>query len=148
MARALAARDFGCSLASAEQLWYDTERWPAFIDGCERVLRVDGPWPEAGAELEWESTPAGRGRVVERVLSRVPGEGQELASADSRLTGTQRVTFELLDDGVGVQLELDYRLSGSPLRAALLDALFVRRALTDSLQRTLERFGRELDVTR
>jgi len=54
------------------------------------------------------------------------------------------VAFVALDDGTEVTLSLDYRLkSGGPLRA-VVDVLFIRRALGDSLRRTLVRFSREL----
>lgn len=139
------SRDFLASPADAEELWYDTDRWPAFIDGCARIVSVQGPWPRAGAEVTWESTPAGRGRVVERVERYEPGVGQSTHVRDAASAGTQRVAFEALHGGVGVQLELDYELqSSSRLLRPLLDVLFVRRAQTESLVRTLERFGHEL----
>jgi hypothetical protein len=70
--------------------------------------------------------------------------GQTLAVEDERLRGTQQVTFEPLSDGVAVTLSLDYQLkSGGPL-APLTDLFFIRRALRDSLKRTLLRFAREL----
>src|SRR5438270_1315246 len=97
-------------LPAAEALWYDTTRWPAFIDGCDRVVAVDGPWPDVGAEVRWESTPAGRGTVLERVVSFEAGAGQAVSVVDTRLSGTQRVDFEgLAAGGTGVALELDYR---------------------------------------
>jgi hypothetical protein len=130
--------------AVAEQLWYDLERWPAFVDGFARVVRVEGDWPRPGALLEWESTPAGRGRVIERVLEHAPGSGQALEVTDTRLRGTQRISFDPSERGVVVALELDYRLrSGGPL-ALPLDLLFVRSAIRDSLERTVRRFGHEL----
>jgi uncharacterized membrane protein len=82
--------------------------------------------------------------VREQVVAQQPGVGQTVAFADERMEGTQRVAFEQLEGGVGVALELDYRLTGVRFAAALLDALFIRRAIRDSLRRTLERFGREL----
>jgi hypothetical protein len=131
--------------AAAEALWYDTDRWPAFVDGCARVVAVEGQWPEPGAEVRWESTPAGRGDVVERVVAYEPGAGQELQVEDARLAGTQRIGFSPLEDGgSAVTLELAYRLKGAGLTGALVDVLFVRRAITDSLHRTLVRFAGEL----
>jgi hypothetical protein len=42
-----------------------------------------------------------------------------------------------------VGLELEYELTKSGPLAALTDVLFIRRALTDALRRTLRRFGVE-----
>lgn len=144
MALVRASADFICAPVAAEALWYDTDLWPSFIDGCARIVRVDAAWPQAGAEVVWESTPAGRGRVLERVERYEPALGQTSQVSDDASRGVQRVAFEALDGGVGLQLEFDYQLESSPLLRPLLDALFVRRAQTASLERTLERFGREL----
>jgi hypothetical protein len=130
-----------------EALWYDTSRWPSFVDGFARVVKVDGGWPQAGGRLVWESTPAGRGRVVERVIEHEPGRGQTAEVEDPKLRGTQRVEFEALADGTAVALMLDYELKepASPLRP-VVDLLFIRRALRDALRRTLGRFSRELEA--
>jgi len=131
-------------LAAVERGWYDLDAWPLFVDGFARVAAVAGPWPEAGATLTWDSVPRGRGRVVERVVAYEPGAGQESAVQDDQLRGTQRVAFEPLGDETRVALTLDYRLAaGGPLRVPL-DLLFVRRALVESLERTLARFEHEL----
>jgi hypothetical protein len=82
--------------------------------------------------------------VVERVVFQEPGVGQELEVEDERLEGRQRVDFEALEGGVGVTLSLDYRLKQGGPWAAAVNLLFVRRALGESLTRTLTRFGREL----
>jgi hypothetical protein len=132
--------------ALAEEVWYDPRRWPAFIEGFARIVRLTEDWPAVGAELEWESTPAGRGRVRERVIAYQPGSGQSVAVSDSRMSGTQSVAFEPLGDGVAVTFELDYKLRGPALMNLPLDLLFVRRAVRDSLRRTLQRFGHELDA--
>jgi hypothetical protein len=49
-----------------------------------------------------------------------------------------------------VSLTLEYRLKERSPITPLLDLVFIRRALRDSLQRTLERFGHErrAEVTR
>lgn len=144
MAKVSAVQDVRGPKGAAERLWYDTSRWPSFIDGFARVVKQEGPWPEAGSRVVWDSTPAGRGRVVERVVEHEPGEGQQVEVEDPRLRGTQRVRFEALEDGVAVGLELEYELKqGGPL-SPLVDLLFIRRAVRDSLWRTLLRFGREV----
>jgi len=132
------------TVSEAERLWYDQSRWPSFIDGFAAVVKTEGDWPQAPSTLVWDSRPEGRGRVVERVTGYEMRSGQTLQVEDEKLTGVQSVAFVALDDGTEVTLSLDYRLkSGGPLRA-VVDVLFIRRALGDSLRRTLVRFSREL----
>jgi hypothetical protein len=138
------SRDFRGPPAAAERLWYDPVRWASWVDGFGHVVRIEGEWPAAGAVVVWESPPRGRGRVVERVVSHEPGAGQELEVEDERLLGRQRVDFEALEGGVAVALSLDYRLKRGGPGAVVIDLLFIRRALAESLSRTLERFGHEL----
>jgi hypothetical protein len=147
VARIGAEIDVSAALPAVEALWYDTNRWPSFVDGFARVVKVEGGWPHEGGRLVWESTPRGRGRVVERVTGHEPGGGQTAAVEDPKLRGLQRVRFEALTDGTAVALELEYDLKepDNPLRP-LVDLLFIRRALRDALRRTLVRFGRELDA--
>ena len=139
--------DVIASVSVVEKLWYDTSRWPSFVDGFASVVKVEDPWPEEGGRLVWQSTAAGRGRVLERVTSYEPGFGQTVAVEDPKLRGTQRVEFEPLADGTAIALSLDYELKepDTPIRP-LLDLLFIRRALRDALRRTLVRFGRELQA--
>ena len=131
--------------ALAESVWYDTARWPSFIDGLAHVVDVGEQWPEVGAAVHWQSHPAGRGEVVETVVGYEAGARQTVAVVDIQLTGRQSVSFEPTGEGETlVTLALDYRLSGGgPLRG-VTDVLFVRRALTDSLRRTLAAFQREV----
>jgi len=146
MGRARAAIEVAGGVEDAEALWYDLQRWPTFIDGFGHVVRRDDGWPATGATLVWDSTPAGRGRVVERVTAQVAGQGQTAEVEDPRLAGTQVVAFTALEDGVGVTLSLDYRLKqGIPVLRTLIDALFIGRAMRDALRRTLVRFARELE---
>lgn len=146
MARVAAVHDVAGPLGAAERLWYDTERWPSFIDGFAHLVKLEGDWPAAGSRVLWDSTPAGRGRVVERVVDHRPGEGQALQVEDASLRGTQRVRFEQLQDGTAVGLELDYELKQRGPVRALVDLLFIRRAVRDSLRRTLASFSRELSA--
>jgi hypothetical protein len=144
MRRASAESTFAASIDEAEALWYDTERWPGWIDGLRRVASLDGDWPRAGARVIWESTPAGRGRVVERVTSYQPRDGQTLEVQDDSLRGRQQVAFRELAGGVLVELALEYELKARSLLTPLVDLFFIRRAITASLRSTLERFGAEL----
>jgi hypothetical protein len=132
------------TVPAAERLWYDLSRWPAFVDGFGHLAKEEGDWPRAGARVVWDSRPGGRGRVVERVVEHREGEGQRVAVEDERMSGEQSVTFAEEGDDVTVALALEYQLKvGGPLQR-VVDRLFVRRALGDSLRRTLARFSVEL----
>jgi polyketide cyclase/dehydrase/lipid transport protein len=127
-------------------LWWDTARWPSFVEGFSHVRKREEPWPEAGGRLVWDARPeSDRGRVIEHVLRR-DAAGAEVAMEDARLQGTQRVAFTPARDGTLVALELEYTLKGSA--AAIVDLAYVRRRLTRGLERTLERLGREVDMER
>ena len=127
-------------VVDAEELWYDPHRWAAWIDGFGHVAKLEGEWPQIGARLLWDSRPQGRGRVLERVVAYEPRRGQSLEVEDEKLTGVQTVAFEPENDEVRVSLTLEYSLKEGN---RLLDLLFVRRALRDSLNRTLTRFSHE-----
>jgi hypothetical protein len=129
--------------SDAEELWYDPQRWPAWVDGFGHVVKLQGEWPEVGARAVWESRPGGRGRVVERVTAYEARTGQTLAVEDEQLRGTQRVAFEPGADEVEVALELEYELKGANVFTPITDALFIRRALRESLTRSLLQFARE-----
>jgi len=128
----------------ARMLWYDRTRWPSFIDGFAAVAKTEGDWPQAPSTLVWDSRPGGRGRVVERVTDYEVRSGQTARVEDEKLTGIQSVAFVPLDDGTEMTLSLDYRLKSRNPVGAVVDVLFIRRALGDSLRRTLLRFSREL----
>jgi hypothetical protein len=129
--------------SEAEGLWYDPQRWPAWVDGFGHSVKLEGEWPAAGARSVWDSKPGGRGRVVERVTEYEARTGQTLAVEDEKLRGTQRVSFEPGPDGVEVALELEYELKQRTPLTPVTDLLFIRRALRDSLKRSLLRFARE-----
>jgi Polyketide cyclase / dehydrase and lipid transport len=130
--------------SEASRLWTDLRRWPSFVQGFARVKEVSPEWPEVGAKLVWESTPAGRGRVTEKV---VESEAERFATEvyDESLNGTQAATFEAGEEGTRVEVRLAYELSQSGPARALADWLFIRRALRDSLRRTLQRFAVEAE---
>jgi hypothetical protein len=134
----------------AEALWIDVARWPTFIEGFAHAIEKDEIWPAEGSKLVWESSPGGRGRVNERVMSRGAGHLTTRLVEDS-LHGTQTVTFRPADGGGStVELALEYTLNPTtvwrqgPL-GKVTDVLFIRRALTDSLVRTLRRFATEAE---
>ena len=145
MSRARASIDLSAQISAAERLWYDVHRWPNFVDGFARVVKLEGEWPKAGARLTWDSTGDGRGRVVERVTTYVVRSHQSTAVEDPQIEGTQHVRFKAREGGgCTMELELDYAIKQPNLFTPLVDALFVRRAFNDALRRTLARFSREL----
>ena len=129
--------------SEAEALWYDTARWPSFVDGLKHVAAVEGGWPDAGGRVLWDSFPGGRGRVQERVQVYEARTGQTAAVEDEQIRGTQRVSFTPGDDGVTVALELEYELKETRPGMWFVDLVFVRRAQKESLGRTLRRFAVE-----
>ena len=133
----------GLPAAAAETLWTDVRRWPTFVEGFARVQRVDPDWPAPGSKVVWESIPGGRGQVTERVVEHESGRFA-VEVYEEALSGRQTLTFEPDEEhGTLVTLELDYGLTrAGPLRA-LADVLFIRRALSDALARTLRRFATE-----
>ena len=137
----------------ALELWVDLGRWPSFVDGFASVVEVSPDWPEAGAGLVWRSTAGGRGRVSERVEAYEappPAPDAAMQSSPGRLvtrveeealTGVQTVTFAPAPEGARIDLALDYELTRGGVLQPVTDLLFIRRALRDSLRRTLRRFA-------
>jgi len=134
----------GVATSDAEELWYDTNRWPTFVDGLGHVFKVDEGWPRTpGAVAIWDSKPGGRGRVLERVVSFEARVGQTVEVEDEKIHGRQTVRFAPNTDGTSVTIELDYAIKQDRGVLAVVDFLFVRRPMRDSLKRTLARFERE-----
>ena len=127
-----------------EQRWYDTSRWTAWVEGLRRVVEVAGDWPGVGSSVTWDSGPAGRGHVVERVIAHEPLAGQTVAVDDSSITGRQSVAFVPVDDGIKMQLSLAYDVKKRTMFTPVVDALFIKRAMATSLATTLSRFGAEV----
>jgi len=131
---------------SAAALWSDVARWATFVDGFGVLVQRRDDWPAKGGTVVWSSVPGGRGTVTEKVV-----ESSTRAFAtrvfEERLTGTQRAVFTPNPGGEGahVELSLEYEVtSQAPLRV-LLDLFFVRRAVGESLRRTLHRFAIEAE---
>jgi uncharacterized membrane protein len=144
MGRVRAEVQVAALASAAEELWYDTGRWPTFVDGLAHVAKVEGDWPRAGRVL-WDAKVDGRGRVDERVTTHEARVGQTVAVEDEKVTGTQRIAFHPTDAGCRVVLTLEYRLKMDGPQAFVIDR-FARRPMRDSLKRTLSRFKRELEA--
>ncbi len=124
---------------AALRLWTDVSRWPSFVEGFARVVELDPEWPAEGSRAIWESVPAGRGQVTEKVADGAPGRFATLVFED-RLAGRQ--TFRAIESEAGarVELTLEYTLTKYGPLGAVADVVFIRRALRDSLRRTITRF--------
>jgi hypothetical protein len=144
MGKARVALELPAQISVAEALWYDVRRWPSFVDGFGHLQKVEDDWPRAGGRVVWDSLPNGRGRVVERVVRYEVRAGQVSEVEDPQMTGTQTVSFTPRSEGCTIVLELRYDRKDATFLGPIVDALFVRRAFTDSLRRTLVRFRREL----
>ena len=142
MRSASAAAEVVLTPEAALRLWTDLSRWASFIEGFARVVEVDAQWPGEGSRAIWESVPAGRGRVTEKVAEGGPGRFVTLVFED-RMAGRQ--TFRAIESegGARVELSLEYTLTKYGPLGAVADVIFIRRALRDSLRRTVTRFAVE-----
>ncbi len=130
-------------VSAAEDLWYDTRRWPTFVDGLAHVAKVEGDWPRSGSRVVWDAQPGGRGRVTETVTAYEARTGQTTVVEDTKIRGTQVVRFSPVDGGVVVELGLEYAVKQEAGVPFFVDLAFVRRPMRDSVKRTLARFRRE-----
>ena len=144
MRTARAAAEVVLAPGAALSLWADVSRWPTFVEGFARPLEQDPDWPAEGTRLIWESVPAGRGRVTEKVIE---SDRDRLATMvfEDRLAGRQAFRVEAAEPGARVELSLEYTLTKYGPLGAVADALFIRRAIRDSLRRTLFRFSVEAE---
>lgn len=120
-----------------EAAWCDPGRWPEFVDGLARVVRASPGYPQAGSTVEWESFPAGRGKVRETVIEHVPGSLLSSRVEDDSTIARQDLLLEAQEGGTSVVLGLDYEIRRRGPFTGVTDLLFVRRAQADSLRRTL-----------
>ena len=66
MAKVEASVEIPAALAEVWDLYFDRDRWPAWVDGFAAVVSAAG-YPKPGGELVWRSTAAGRGQVGQQV---------------------------------------------------------------------------------
>lgn len=144
MSRVSARVTVNASLAEVWDYYFDPEGWPAWVDGFGRIQSSSG-YPEAGGSLNWESVPAGRGAVTERVVEHEARRVHRVAFSDPETEGELTVTFAIRGEGTLVTQEQDYRLRrGGPL-AKLTDRLFIRSQMRGSLARSLARLKLEVE---
>ena len=148
MSKVRVAQAFPGSVHEAETCWYDTARWPEWVDELSHVIEVEGDWPQPGSIVTWQSGPAGRGRVTERVTEFEPLSGYTVAVEDDSITGEQAVAFNPAEEGVEVEFALQYAIKRRTPLTSLIDRLFVRGVMTTSLKTTLSGFGAVLADSR
>ena len=144
MRRVSAEVEVALAPGAALALWANVSRWPSFVEGFARLLESDARWPAPDSRVVWESRPAGRGRVTEKVIESAADRIATMVFED-RLAGRQTLRVAPAPAGAAVQLSLEYTLTKYGPLGALADALFVRRAIRDSLRRTLFRFAIEAE---
>ena len=144
MRQASARTELSLPPAEALALWSDVDRWPSFVEGFARRLELTDAWPEPGGRVVWESTPDGRGRVTETVTEKAPDRFSTQVF-EKALAGTQTLRTLPANGGSAVELSLEYELTRYGPVSGIADALFIRRALRDSLKRTLYRFSVEVE---
>ena len=83
---------------AALRLWTDVDRWPSFVEGFARPVDRSPEWPHAGARLVWESSPAGRGRVTEKVMEAEGPDRFVTQVFEERLHGVQ--TFRVVSNRI------------------------------------------------
>ena len=144
MRTASAEVDVALSAEAALALWTDRGRWPSFVEGFARMIESDSAWPAPDARVVWESVPAGRGRVTEKVIE---SSGDRFATLvfEDRLAGKQTFIVAPGASGAVAGLSLEYTLTKYGPLGPVADALFIRRAIRDSLRRTLSRFAVEAE---
>jgi hypothetical protein len=137
--------DVALTPEAALRLWTDVSRWPSFVEGFARVIELDPGWPAQDSRLVWESIPAGRGRVTEKVVDSGGSDRFATMVFEDRLAGRQTFRAVESEGGSRVELSLEYTLTSYGPLGPLADVIFIRRALRDSLRRTIARFRVEAE---
>ena len=145
MRTARAQADLVLTPEAALRLWTEVDRWPSFVEGFARPVDRSPEWPRAGARLVWESTPAGRGRVTEKVMEAEGPDRFVTQVFEERLHGVQTFRVGESEGGSRAELALEYQLTKYGPLSAVADVIFIRRAIRDSLRRTLSRFAVEAE---
>lgn len=141
MAEVSAEVEVAAPLADVWDLYFNPESWRSWVDGFARVTASDD-YPRRGGSLSWESTPAGRGRVSERVLEHQPRRLHRVAYTDPGSAGELETSFEMVPAGDHIRRTrvvqmLRYELQQAGPFAAVTERLFIRSQMRRSLQRSL-----------
>jgi len=139
MAKVEAAVEIPAALAEVWDLYFDRDRWPAWVDGFAAVVSAAG-YPEPGGELVWRSTAAGRGQVRERVLDHAPRSLHRIGYEDPESRGRLATEFAIVPGGerlTSVTQRLEYEIKGGGILSPVTDLLFIRSQMRRSLERSL-----------
>ena len=139
MAKVEASVEIPAALAEVWDLYFDRDRWPAWVDGFAAVVSAAG-YPEPGGELVWRSTAAGRGQVRERVLAHEPRSLHRIGYEDPESRGRLATEFAIVPGGerlTRVTQRLEYEIKGGGILSPVTDLLFIRSQMRRSLERSL-----------
>jgi uncharacterized protein YndB with AHSA1/START domain len=139
MAKVEASVEIPAALAEVWDLYFDRDRWPAWVDGFAAVVSAAG-YPEPGGELVWRSTVAGRGQVRERVLDHAPRSLHRIGYEDPESRGRLATEFAIVPGGerlTSVTQRLEYEIKGGGILSPVTDLLFIRSQMRRSLERSL-----------
>ncbi|HWO49103.1 MAG TPA: SRPBCC family protein [Solirubrobacterales bacterium] len=139
MAKVEASVEIPAALAEVWDLYFDRDRWPAWVDGFAAVVSAAG-YPEPGGELVWRSTAAGRGQVRERVLDHAPRSLHRIGYEDPESRGRLATEFAIVPGGerlTSVTQRLEYEIKGGGILSPVTDLLFIRSQMRRSLERSL-----------
>jgi hypothetical protein len=139
MAKVEASVEIPDALAEVWDLYFDRDRWPAWVDGFAAVVSAAG-YPEPGGELVWRSTAAGRGQVRERVLDHEPRSLHRIGYEDPESRGRLATEFAIVPGGerlTRVTQRLEYEIKGGGILSSVTDLLFIRSQMRRSLERSL-----------
>ena len=139
MAKVEASVEIPGALAEVWDLYFDRDRWPAWVDGFAAVVSAAG-YPEPGGELVWRSTAAGRGQVRERVLDHAPRSLHRIGYEDPESRGRLATEFAIVPGGerlTSVTQRLEYEIKGGGILSPVTDLLFIRSQMRRSLERSL-----------
>ena len=149
MGQVAASALIAASLAEVWEFYFDAGSWPLWVDGFAAVESVDG-YPLSGGGLVWTSVPAGRGRVLEKVLEHEPRSLHRVSFKDPESSGEQSARFSIEPGSDGgatrVSIDLSYEpKTGAGLLSGAVDWLFVRSQMRRSLERSLARLRLEVE---
>jgi uncharacterized protein YndB with AHSA1/START domain len=130
--------------AAVWDLYFDPERWGAWVDQFAAVIAADG-YPEEGGTLRWRSGRAGRGEVSERVVEHRPRTVHRIEFSDPETEGELATTFAVTEAGTRVRQELRYEIRRGGIFVRVSDVLFVRSQMRASLGRSLALLKVELE---
>lgn len=144
MGKASAETIIDADLKEVWDTYFDEDRWRQWVEGFAQVESSDG-YPERDGTLVWESIPAGRGTVHERVLDHEPRRRHRISFDDPESEGELDTTFEIRGPGVHVAQTMTYKIKHPGFFGPATDIFFVRRQVVASLERTLANLKRETE---